>query len=224
MNTFQFSVFLAILIFKVQLTSVCMGVCALACKFSGGLAAFCFPFCMSICLAGKKSCFSFDTTIQVQRNDTIKETLIYNVKENDKVLTLKNGKFIFTKVVQITKTEGNFTFYELSAKNLKGKIKKIKLTENHGVIIIKNRTKYIIRAKNIEKGNIVLTNEGIFRIYNVYKMIENEKYTLYTEDGTVLASNIYVSTICEPDIEESTPFEKLMKFWRKAHEKYNQYV
>ena len=32
-------------------------------------------------------------------------------------------------------------------------------------------------------------------IYNVSKLIENEKYTLYNEDGTVLASNIYVSTI-----------------------------
>lgn len=181
-------------------------------------------FCMGACAAGTKNCFSVDTTIQVQKNDTIIELPISRVKENDKVLTLKNGNFELTNVVQILNKKGNYTFYELKARNTKGNIKTIKLTENHGVIIIKNNEKYIIHAKNIKEGNLVLTNEGIFMIYSVSKLIQNEKYTLYTKDGTVLASNIFVSTICEPDINESISYEKLMKSWRKAHKIINNYV
>ena len=179
---------------------------------------------MGACAAVTKNCFSVDTTIQVQKNDTIIELPISRVKENDKVLTLKNGNFELTNVVQILNKKGNYTFYELKARNTKGNIKIIKLTENHGVIIIKNNEKYIIQAKNIKEGNLVLTNEGIFMIYSVSKLIQNEKYTLYTKDGTVLASNIFVSTICEPDINESISYEKLMKSWRKAHKIINNYV
>ena len=179
---------------------------------------------MGACAAVRKNCFSVDTTIQVQKNNTIIEVPISTIKENDKVLTIKNDKFELTNVVQIINKKGNYTFYELKARNTKGNIKIIKLTENHGVIIIKNNKEYMVYDKNIKEGNLVLTNEGIFMIYSVSKLIENEKYTLYTVDGTVLASNIYVSTICEPDINESIPFEKLMNDWRKDHEIINNYL
>ena len=211
------------MVLKVKPLGACLTICSSAC-FASLTKAICMAFCMGACAAGTKNCFSVDTTIQVQKNDTIIELPISRVKENDKVLTLKNGNFELTNVVQILNIKGNYTFYELKARNTKGNIKTIKLTENHGVIIIKNNEKYIIHAKNIKEGNLVLTNEGIFMIYSVYKLIQNEKYTLYTKDGTVLASNIFVSTICEPDINESISYEKLMKSWRKAHKIINNYV
>ena len=55
---------------------------------------------MGACAVGK-ICFSVDTTIQVQKNNTIIEVPISMVKENDKVLTLKNDKFELTNIVQI---------------------------------------------------------------------------------------------------------------------------
>ena len=128
---------------------------------------------MRACAAFGKNCFSVDTTIQIQKNNTIIEVPISTVKENDKILTLKNDKFELTNVVQIINKKGNYTFYELKARNTKGNIKNIKLTENHGVIIIKNNKEYIVYVKNIKEGNLVLTNEGIFMIYSVSKLIEN---------------------------------------------------
>lgn len=223
MKTFQAFIFIIFLVLKVKPLGACLSICGSAC-FASLTKAICMAFCMGACAAGTKNCFSVDTTIQVQKNDTIIELPISRVKENDKVLTLKNGNFELTNVVQILNKKGNYTFYELKARNTKGNIKTIKLTENHGVIIIKNNEKYIIQAKNIKEGNLVLTNEGIFMIYSVSKLIQNEKYTLYTKDGTVLASNIFVSTICEPDINESISYEKLMKSWRKAHKIINNYV
>ena len=213
------------MILKVKPLRNCLSVCESTCRrLSSPTHQICIGICITVCSTLTKNCFSVDTTIQVQKNDTIMNQPISRVKENDKVLTLKNDKFELTNVVQILNKKGNYTFYELKARNTKGNIKTIKLTENHGVIIIKNNEKYIIHAKNIKEGNRVLTNEGIFMIYSVSKLIQNEKYTLYTKDGTVLASNIFVSTICEPDINESISYEKLMKSWRKAHKIINNYV
>lgn len=98
------------------------------------------------------------------------------------------------------------------------------MTEDHGLIVIKNNQKFIVSAKNIKKGNLIITNEGIFSIHDISIISQNKKYTLYTEDGTILASDIYVSTICEPDIDETIPFEELMEDWRQAHETINSYI
>lgn len=216
-------IFIIFSLSKVQSLTLCLRLCGLSCFFAPA-KAICMGFCMPLCLAESRNCFSFDTIVNVQKNNTIIKTLISNINEKDKVLTLKSGNFALTNVVQIFKEEGNFTFYELKAQNSKKKLKKIKLTKDHGVIVIKNNKKFIITAKNIKKGNLILTNEGIFKIYEISKIIENKKYTLYTEDGTILASGIFVSTICEPDIDETIPFEKIMKEWRKTHKIINSYL
>ena len=223
MKLFKVFIFFIFLVLKVQSLALCLSLCGTSC-FASSFKPVSMDICMAACAAGTRNCFSDDTTIQVQRNKTIIETSISNIKEKDQVLTLKNGEFSLTNVVQILQNEGNFTFYELKAQNSEKKIKKIKLTEDHGLIVIKNNQKFIVSAKNIKKGNLIITNEGIFSIYDISIITQNKKYTLYTEDGTILASDIYVSTICEPDIDETIPFEELMEDWRQAHETINSYI
>ena len=166
MKLFKVFIFFIFLVLKVQSLALCLTLCGKCC-FEASFKPVCMALCMAACAAGTRNCFSDDTTIQVQRNKTIIETSISNIKEKDQVLTLKNGEFSLTNVVQILQNEGNFTFYELKAQNSEKKIKKIKLTEDHGLIVIKNNQKFIVSAKNIKKGNLIITNEGIFSIYDI---------------------------------------------------------
>ncbi len=97
------------MVLKVKPLAVCLTICQTAC-FASLTKAICLAFCMGSCAAVTKNCFSVDTTIQVQKNDTIIELPISRVKENDKVLTLKNGNFELTNVVQILNKKGNYFF------------------------------------------------------------------------------------------------------------------
>ena len=91
MKLYQIFIFLILSILKVQSLSLCLKICGPAC-FAAPTKAFCMALCMSACAAGTRNCFSYDTTLQVEKNNTIGETFISNVKENDKVLTLKKIK------------------------------------------------------------------------------------------------------------------------------------
>ena len=99
MKTFQVFLFLFFLVMKVKPLALCLNIFSFVC-FASLIKAICLAFCMGACAVGK-ICFSVDTTIQVQKNNTIIEVPISMVKENDKVLTLKNDKFELTNIVQI---------------------------------------------------------------------------------------------------------------------------
>ena len=44
-------------------------------------------------------------------------------------------------------------------------------------------------------------------------------------DGTVIANNIYVSTICDDMIDEKTNADDLLKHWKNKHEGlYNEII
>ena len=96
----------------------------------------------------------------------------------------------------------------------------IKITGNHG-IIVKNKNedgKKIILAKNAKIGDILYNLNGEqLKIIDIKKEVQNLKYTLVTEDGTVLASDIYISIICENLIDGNSKFEDIMYNWRKLH-------
>lgn len=116
MKLFKVFIFFIFLVLKVQSLALCLTICSSTC-LATIVKPVCMALCMAACAAGTRNCFSDDTTIQVQRNKTIIETSISNIKEKDQVLTLKNGEFSLTNVVQILQNEGNFTFYELKAQN-----------------------------------------------------------------------------------------------------------
>lgn len=197
----------------------CNSLCARTCLMGGTIAPACYAACMPGCMALTRNCFSNDTSIYLQKNNTIIETNIFNIKKNDKVLTIRNGKKILTTIKNIYREEGNFIFYKIQAKNEKGNIRILKVTENHGIIVLNanNGKKSIVLAKSAKKGNLLLTSDGNYIIFNITKEILKEKYSLYTDDGTVLASNIFVTTLCEEDIEEGVSFDGFMEKWRNNH-------
>ena len=58
---------------------------------------------------------------------------------------------------------------------------------------------------------------GLCEIKEIKQIILKDKYTLITEDGTVLSSGIYSSTICDSDVDENLTFEQNLEKWKKNH-------
>ena len=178
----------------------------------------CQTMCMAACSWGviiPPACFSEETKIYVIKNNQIIKKNISEIKRNDFVLTYINNIEKKTKVISNERSEGHFEFYNIILENNYN----IKVTGNHGVIVKnkKDNGKKISLAENVKEGDILYTLNGEFSIIEIKKEVQNQKYTLVTEDGTVLASDIYISLICENIIDESANFENIMYSWRNLH-------
>ena len=177
------------------------------------------PLCIlciiSNCIAGPivTACFSPDTTISKLENGEIKEVSIYELKEND--LVLANNENKFTKVVRNVKSEGIFDYIQIILESGK----ELTVTNEHGVIVIDEESnRRVIKARNLREGQVVITLEGPEIIKRINNLKIKDKYILETLDGTVIANNIYVSTICDDMIDEKIEADGLIQHWKNKHE------
>ena len=184
------------------------------------------PLCIlciiSNCIAGPivTACFSPDTTISKLENGEIKEVSIYELKEND--LVLANNENKFTKVVRNVKSEGIFDYIQIILESGK----ELTVTNEHGVIVIDEESnRRVIKARNLREGQVVITLEGPEIIKRINNLKIKDKYILETLDGTVIANNIYVSTICDDMIDEKIKADDLIQHWKNKHEGlYNEII
>ena len=177
------------------------------------------PLCIlciiSNCIAGPivTACFSPDTTISKLENGEIKEVSIYELKEND--LVLANNENKFTKVVRNVKSEGIFDYIQIILESGK----ELTVTNEHGVIVIDEESnRRVIKARNLREGQVVITLEGPEIIKRINNLKIKDKYILETLDGTVIANNIYVSSICDDMIDEKIKADDLIQHWKNKHE------
>ena len=177
------------------------------------------PLCIlciiSNCIAGPivTACFSPDTTISKLENGEIKEVSIYELKEND--LVLANNENKFTKVVRNVKSEGIFDYIQIILESGK----ELTVTNEHGVIVIDEESnRRVIKARNLREGQVMITLEGPEIIKRINNLKIKDKYILETLDGTVIANNIYVSTICDDMIDEKIKADDLIQHWKNKHE------
>lgn len=181
------------------------------------------PICdiciLSLCVIGPitTACFSPDTTIAKIENDKIIDISINEIQKNDIVLLNNENKF--TKVVRNIKSEGIFDYTQIILESGK----KLTITNEHGVIIIDDKlNKRMIRADNLIEGQKLITLEGPEMIKKINYLQMKDKYILETLDGTVMANNIYVSTICDDMIDEEMNADDLIEQWKNKHSKlYN---
>ena len=198
---------------------ICLGMGAIAFGKRYGIpldVTGCQTMCMAACSWGvlnPPACFSEETEIYVANGDEIIKKRITEIRKDDLVLTYENGKKKITKVISNEKTIGNFDFYHIILENNLF----IKVTGNHGIIIKNKNDKKINFAKNAKKGDILYTLNGEFRILDIKKETQNQKYTLNTQEGTVIASDIYISLICENIIDEKESFDNIMDNWKQLH-------
>ena len=159
------------------------------------------------------ACFSSDTTIFKIENGEIKDVPIYQLKEND--LVLANNEYKFTKVVRNVKSEGIFDYIQIILESGK----ELTVTKEHGVIVLDNESnKRVRKANDLRGGQVLITMEGPEVIKSINNLRIKDKYILETLDGTVVANNIYVSTICDDMIDEKINADDLIQQWKNRHE------
>ena len=135
------------------------------------------------------------------------------MKEND--LVLANNENKFTKVVRNVKSEGIFDYIQIILESGK----ELTVTNEHGVIVIDEESnRRVIKARNLREGQVVITLEGPEIIKRKNNLKIKDKYILETLDGTVIANNIYVSTICDDMIDEKIKADDLIQHWKNKHE------
>ena len=177
---------------------------------------------LALCVIGPitTACFSPDTKISTIENGQIKDVSIYELKKNDLVLANNGNKL--TKVVRNLKSEGIFNYTQIILESGK----ELTITNEHGVIVLDEETnKKVIKAANLREGQKLITLKGPEMIKNINNLQIKDKYILETEDGTVIANNIYVSTICDDMIDEKINSDDLLKQWKDKHERiYNKMI
>ena len=159
------------------------------------------------------ACFSSDTIISKIENGEIKDVSINELKEND--LVLANNEYKFTKVVRNIKSEGIFDYIQIILESGK----ELTVTKEHGVIVLDNESnKRVRKANDLSEGQVLITMEGPEIIKSINNLRIKDKYILETLDGTVVANNIYVSTICDDMIDEKINADDLIQQWKNKHE------
>ena len=156
-----------------------------------------------MCQDGKDSkcccccCFSKDTLIYVKENNNIVKKPISEIKENDLILTLKNGKKCFSKVETIVYCENEFEFYKFYLMK-DGKTKSITVTPNH-IMMVYNKDKNDIKfksadsvVKNIDYFN---TLDGLYQIIDIKKFKMKYKYDIKVEENVIIADDILVTCL-----------------------------
>lgn len=182
----------------------------------------CIACVASLCVFGPvfTACFDPETKISKYEKGQIINVYINEIKKNDIVLANNLNKF--TRVVRNIKSEGIFNYTQIILES--GEI--LTVTNEHGVIILDNKLdKKIMKAINLKEGQALITLKGQEKIKNIKYLSIKDKYILETLDGTVIANNIYVSTICEDVIDEKRNADDLLKQWKYKHEKlYNKII
>ena len=135
---------------------------------------------------------------------------------------LANNLNKFTKVVRNVKSLGTFNYTQITLES--GKT--LTVTNERGVIILNNKSnKKIIRASDLKEGQILITMQGAEVIKNLKYLSIKDKYILETQDGTVIANEVYVSTICEDMIDEKINADDLIENWKAKHSNlYNKII
>lgn len=198
--------------------------CCFACGATCGSTGFFAPFCLMACVSGcTVACFDKNTTFLVLENGEEIEKNISIVKVGDMVRTLHDGKLVWTKVLRCINTAGNFDFIQLNFQNvIGGNQKQLSVTTTHGMILLsENNFLTLTPAKDLTVGDKVISSEGdVLVITEINKAMMEDKYTLETSDGTVIASGIFVSTLCEEEINNGKQlYDTKMIDWHNRHDK-----
>ena len=137
-----------------------------------------------------KGCFSKDSKIKLE-DGSFKD--ITDVKNGDRILSYSPQKdeFIYSPVVYIIHEKNNdlSTFIDI----LTEKNKKIRMTSNHLIPIIKENKIELISADKIVINDIIKTIDGDEKIISMEKVFDSGLYTLITLEEYIVVDNIVVS-------------------------------
>lgn len=215
--------------------AACFPACAVACcTWTTGPAAFagalgigidytgCAGVCMVACATAAwvpPACFANDTTIAVITiNGTSTEKLISDVYVGDEILTLVGGQMATTRVVHNILSTGGFDFFDITVRTDR-RLSTLRVTPEHGILLVNNNeaTKMAF-PEDVRLGDKMLSWDGATAVVtHIKRSTGPEKYTLVTTEGTVIASSLYVSTLCETEIRDDLDADVALGDWKIRH-------
>ena len=161
-------------------------------------------------------CFADDTLVKILENGKEVIKKVSDIKKDEMALVFEGKDKKYAKVIDNKVTEGENEFYIIKVKSIKNenKIKELKVTGEHVMITFDEKKEYkLILAKELKGNEIVDTDDGFYKIYEIGKEIRKNKYMLSVKGGAVIANGIFVSTICSD--KEAKIIKPTLEEWEK---------
>ena len=161
-------------------------------------------------------CFADDTLVKILENGKEVIKKVSDIKKDEMALVFEGKDKKYAKVIDNKVTEGDFEFYVIKTKSIKdpNKQKEIKVTGEHVMVTFNDKKEHkLILAKELKGNEIVDTDDGFYKIYEIGKEIRKNKYMLSVKGGAVLANGIFVSTICSDN--DAKIIEPTLEEWEK---------
>lgn len=149
------------------------------------------------------------------------ERFIDQIKPKDEVLTMTmDNQLTTTRVVHNIKHSGeSFDCFEFQVALSSGGNTSIRVTPNHGLVTVSVTGELVLSlARDIHIGNLLMSSLGQAEVKSGKRVVADEMYTLITVEGTMLASELLVSTMC--DEEGFAPGSRLpdvVQVWQAQH-------
>jgi hypothetical protein len=161
-------------------------------------------------------CFADNTLVKILENG--KEVLkkVSEVKKDEMALVFDGKEKKYAKVIDNKVTEGEFEFYIIKVRSIndENKTKELKVTGEHVMITFDEKKEHkLIIAKELKGNEIVDTDDGFYKIYEIGKEIRKNKYMLSVKGGAVLANGIFVSTVCSDN--DAKVIKPTLEEWEK---------
>jgi hypothetical protein len=183
----------------------CTGVCITAC---------------SLLVWAPPACFSNDTTIAVATPDgTLLQKPISAVHAGDYTLTMIDGQLSNTRVIRNTQSSGSFDLFEFEVRS-NHTVSTLKVTPQHGMLLVDQlgELRFSFPA-DVRIGDEMMSSDSSpWKVSRIGHFVGAEKFTLETAEGSVLASGLLVSTVCEEEISPGIRMDDIMPGWKARHQ------
>lgn len=150
------------------------------------------------------------------------EKSISAVRDGDSVLTMADGRPVLTRVIRNIQSSGSFDFFEFEVRS-HHTVTTLKVTSQHGMLLVDplGEMRFALPA-DVRVGDEMQSSDGsawkVSRIGHFGHFVGVDKFTLETTEGSVLASGLLVSTICEEEINPGTRMDDIMPGWKARHQ------
>lgn len=210
--------------------AVAMGLCPPA-GVSG--AAACTSSCAGFCAASALGCFDDDATaVRVGKSGAAETVPIAALEPEQMVWTLESGERRLTRVVQNIRVQGPFGFVEILASDGR-ELFNLTVTAEHNMARLRSAGSSMdtfdeglfemVLARELQIGEQIPVvgpfGKAMARITSSRLLQRPFKNVLTTAAGSVLANNVFTSTICDDKdpLHNHSNFSAALIQWRELH-------
>lgn len=223
----------------VSVSQVWSGVCMIGATAGCATLTVGYVACMSAAFTACSAatvgyCFHDNTTIDSvvetddclstdpPTNDCIVTKPVHSIMPGETVLTLgSDGSLVRTRVLHNKRHIGMAAHIKVSVMD-GDHHRNITVTENHVMMVYDDEGfshERLLQAKDLMVGHFlrIRGSDSAGLVQHLERIVVDHKNELGTEEGTVLANNIQVTTICSDFADLKGEANTILTSWRKSH-------